>query len=542
MSADAIYYDVIIVGAGPAGLSCAIHLQQLAHKKNSSVKIAVLEKGNAVGAHILSGAVMDPSSLNTLLPDWTERAPTYFSPVHQDRLYHLTKKRAFRLLVPRLLRNKGHWIISLSALCRSLAEQATDMHIDIFTSTAVADLIYNTDQSAIIGVRTQDVGRAASGQPGPQFQRGIALYAKQVVLAEGARGSLAKKASAHFYPASTRRPQSYALGLKEVWEVAPERNAPGTVIHTSGWPFNQHATGGGFLYHMKEGLVSVGLIVNLNYKNPYLNPFLELQRFKHHPFIASQLKGGRCLEYGARAINKSGLQGWRPMTFPGGLLIGCNAGLLDSGRIKGIDHAITSGMIAATSISQALTNYQDQPITLTDYEPAIKQSKIYSALYKSRNIGAAHHLKHGHSIMLALEYYAWRGRAPWTLPYRHSSHLKPAAACRPIHYTAPDQTRSFDLTTQLARSGTRHKEQQPSHLVLKDPSLALTYHWPMFKGLEERYCPGGVYRFDHIDHVMQLSIQSIQCLHCKACDIMDPQQNITWQVPEGGDGPCYRLM
>lgn len=542
---ESMNFDVVIVGAGPAGLSAAIHYAQLCIKANKPYKICILEKGAEVGNHILSGAVFEPEVLNLLLPHWQQEGAPVETPVLRDQFQFLTPKHAFSLPVPPILRNTGNYIISLGLLCRWLKEQAEKLGIEIYPGFAASNIIYNTE-GCVIGVQTDDKGLNKARKPKANYHAGIDLFAKQTLFAEGCRGSLSQQLIAKFELAKNTQPQTYGLGLKEIWEVDPQKHKTGTVLHTVGWPLDQHTYGGGFIYHWAKNWVSIGLIVGLDYENPYLSPFEEFQRFKHHPAIQPLLEGGRCISYGARAINEGGWQSIPKLTFPGGMLIGCSAGFVNVAKIKGSHNAMRSGMLAAQTLFES--DFQQAAITeLPAFGQKIANSAIQQELYPVRNIRPA--FKKGLWAGLAyaaLDLYLLKGKTPWTF-YNHTDDtaLKPANMSKPIVYPKPDGKISFDKMKALSFSHVYNEENQPCHLILKNPLRAVEVNWEQYRGPEQRYCPAGVYEYvDYSNHTSgkKLEIHASNCIHCKACDIKDPTQNIVWTTPEGGGGPNYSNM
>ncbi len=532
--------DVLIVGAGPAGLSTAIRLQQLAQEKNQELTICVLEKGSDVGAHILSGAVLETRALDELIPDWKEKNAPLNTPAKNDRFLFLTKKLAFRLPTPPQMHNKGNYIVSLGLLCRWLAQQAENMGIEVYPGFAAAEILYHEDGS-VKGVATGDMGIGKDGTPGPNHEPGMELHAKQTIFSEGCRGSLTKQLFEKFSLRENAQPQTYGIGIKELWEIPEEKSRPGQIVHTAGWPLDKKTYGGSFLYHLEGNMVAVGFVVGLDYQNPYIMPYMEFQRFKHHKAIAKHLEGGKRISYGARAINEGGYQSIPKLTFPGGLLVGCSAGFVNVPKIKGTHTAMKSGMLAAEAVFDAINNDEKEAVA---YEVALKKSWIYKELYKVRNIRPAFKFGfHWALLYSAIDTYLFRGCAPWTFKH-HDDHsaIKPAKNYQPIDYPKPDGVLSFDRLTNLAFSGVHHEENQPAHLHLKNPDIAISVNHAEYASPEEKFCPAGVYEVVEEDGVKQMQINAQNCVHCKTCDIKDPTQNINWVTPEGGGGPNYAMM
>lgn len=546
-------FDILIVGAGPAGLCAAIRLAQLNKNLPKPLSICVLEKGAYVGAHILSGAVLEPDTLNELLPTWQDSLIDKITPVTQDEFWLLSAKRSFSLPILPSMHNQGNFIISLSQLCQWLANQAEGMGVNIFPGFPASRLLF--DQKKVIGVQTQDSGLNKDNIPGPRFQPGIELYAKQILLAEGCRGSLTEEVIQIYQLRQIRQtdssqstagridPQTYAIGVKELWEIESKNHVPGKVIHTIGWPLDQRTYGGSFIYHWGTNKIALGLVVGLDYQNPTLDPFAELQRLKQHPKIKSLLANGRCIEYGARALNEGGWQSIPNLTFPGGMILGCAAGFMNVAKIKGIHNALLSGKIAAETISQHYSRLEPG-LEITEYRHQVKQSKIMRELYKVRNVRPGFHrgLWPG-LINAAIDQLLFRGKAPWTFHYTPDYlSLKPIKAVKKIHYPDPDRKLTFDKLTQLTLSNTFHHENEPCHLKLKDASIAISINYEQFGSPEQFYCPAAVYEIVQENIQPKLQINFVNCLHCKACDIKDPTQNIIWMTPEGGDGPKYSQL
>lgn len=546
MERESMEFDVVIVGAGPSGLSSAIRLRQLAEQQGREISVCVLEKGSEIGAHILSGAVMEPRALDELLPDWKERGAPLNMAVAEDRLLLLGKTRATRLPTPPQMNNHGNYIVSLGNVCRWLGEQAEAMGVEIFAGFAAAEVLYHED-GRVKGVATGDMGVGKDGEQTANYQRGYELHAKQTIFAEGCRGSLTKTLFEKFDLRDDADSQTFGIGIKELWEVAPENHHPGRVVHTIGWPLDTGTYGGSFLYHLEDNQVAVGFVIGLDYTNPHLSPFDEFQRFKTHPAIRPTFEGGRRISYGARAINEGGLQSIPKLTFPGGVLVGCTAGFLNVPKIKGSHTAMKSGMLAAEAVFDLLGVEGDAaPAEADAYEASIRSSWIWDELHRVRNIrpGFRWGMWAG-LINAAIDTYIFRGKAPWTLRH-HPDHtsLKKASDAPKIDYPKPDGEVSFDRLSSVFISNTNHEENQPAHLTLKDDGVPITVNLELYDAPEQRYCPAGVYEIIREDDGSnpQLQINAQNCVHCKTCDIKDPTQNINWVVPEGGGGPNYPNM
>jgi len=532
-------YDVIIVGAGPSGLAAAIRLKQQAIKNNQDITVCILEKGAQVGSHLLSGAVLDPKSLKTLLPDTWKKAPLQ-TPVSQDKFYYLNSKRAYRLPTPPQMRNRHNFIISLGELGQFLATQAEALGCEIYPGFAATELLSNS-QNQIIGVSTGPVGINKLGEKTPKYQPSMYLHAKQTLFAEGCRGELSQQLINKFKLRNGVEPQTYGLGIKEIWRVSPEKHSLGEVVHTVGWPLDNATYGGSFIYHMKDNQIALGFVIGLDYENPWLSPFEEMQRFKTHPFIRSLLENGERLSFGARALNEGGWQSIPRLTFPGGALIGDSAGFLNVPQIKGIHASIQSGIFAADACAKLLKEQTSAPIEITSYSEKFKQSSLAKELYAVRNIrpGFRYGLLAG-LANAAFETYITRGHTPWTLQH-HVDHtmLKKAGETPQINYPKPDGKLTFDRLSSIYLTNTHHEENQPVHLKLKQPELAITLNYATYASPETRYCPAAVYEIVQQDNQPTLKINAANCIHCKTCDIKDPKQNIVWTAPEGGGGPNY---
>ncbi|NKB21597.1 MAG: NAD(P)-binding protein [Alphaproteobacteria bacterium] len=543
MERESMEVDVVIVGAGPSGLSAAIRLAQLAAENDTELTICLLEKGSEVGAHILSGAVLEPKALNELIPDWKEKGAPLNTEAADDNFLFLTKTGSIRMPTPPQMHNKGNYIVSLGNVCRWLKEQAEELGVQIFEGFAAAEILYD-DEGAVAGVATGDMGVGEDGKPKDGFTPGYELQAKYTFFAEGCRGSLTKELFEKFDMRSDADPQSYALGIKELWEIDPEQHQQGRILHTIGWPLDTKTYGGSFLYHLEDNQVAVGFVTGLDYRNPHLSPFEEFQRFKTHPSIRPIFEGGRRIAYGARALNEGGFQSIPELTCPGGAIIGCAAGFLNVPKIKGSHNAMKTGMIAAEAAFAALRN--DGGKVLEDYPTALKKSWVWDELYRVRNIRPSFRWGMWAGLLYsAIDTFLLRGKAPWTFK-QHADHtsLLPASGAPKIEYPKPDGEVSFDRLSSVYISNTNHEEDQPVHLTLKDTSVPISVNLEKYDAPEQRYCPAGVYEIveDDADGGPKLQINAQNCVHCKTCDIKDPTQNINWVVPEGGGGPNYPNM
>ncbi len=543
MAREKMEYDVVIVGAGPSGLSAAIRLRQLAAESGREISVCVVDKGAEVGAHILSGAVLEPRALVELFPDWKTRGAPLNTPVTHDSFMVLTAAGAIKLPTIKQLHNRGNYIVSLGNLCRWLAKEAEALGVEIYAGFAAAEVLY--DDGRVIGVATGDMGIGKDGQPTENHQPGVELHGRQTLFAEGCRGSLTKTLFERFGLREAADPQTFGLGIKELWDIDPAKHQAGLVVHTCGWPLDHKTYGGSFLYHLENNQVAVGFVVGLDYANPYLSPFEEFQRFKTHRQIRPFFEGGRRVAYGARALNEGGFQSIPRLTFPGGALIGCTAGFLNVPKIKGTHTAMKSGMVCAEAMFAAL-GADPAPVEVGDYAERLKKSWLWEELYRARNIRPAFRWGMWPGLLYAgFDALILRGRAPWTFRH-HPDHetLRPKDRARPIDYPKPDGKIAFDRLSSVFLSNTNHEENQPAHLKLKDPRAAIAHNLALYDAPEQRYCPAGVYEIvrDADGSNPRLQINAQNCVHCKTCDIKDPLQNIDWVVPEGGGGPNYPNM
>lgn len=536
-------YDVVIVGGGPSGLAAAIRLKQRAAAAGEELAVCVVEKGSEIGAHILSGAVFEPRALNELIPDWKEKGAPLNTPAVEDNFLFLTETGSFKLPTPPQMHNHGNYIISLGNLCRWLGQQAEELGVEIYPGFAAAEVLYDED-GAVKGIATGDMGISRDGEQTANYQPGVELHARQTIFAEGCRGSLSKGLMEKFSLRDGVDPQTYGIGIKELWEIDPAKHQAGKIIHTIGWPVKSDTYGGSFLYHLENNQIVVGYVIGLDYTNPHLSPFEEFQRFKQHPAVRPFFEGGRRVAYGARAINEGGWQSLPKLTFPGGCLVGCTAGFLNVPKIKGSHLAMKSGMLAADAVFDHLTSGADSK-EATAYSTAIENSWVAEELKAVRNIRPSFHYGLWAGLVYsAIDTYLFKGKAPWTFRNRADhSQLKKASEAPRIAYPKPDGKISFDRLSSVFLSATNHEEDQPIHLQLKDPSKAIAVNWSLYESPETRYCPAGVYEvLDDPTTGKRLQINAQNCVHCKTCDIKDPTQNINWVVPQGGGGPNYPNM
>jgi len=546
---ESMAYDVLIVGAGPAGLSAAIRLKQLCAEHGQDISVCVVEKGSEVGAHILSGAVMEPRAMNELFPDWKEKGAPLNTPVEHDRFLILTRYNHIHIpnfALPAELHNHGNYIVSLGNVCRWLGKQAEELGVEIYPGFAAAEVLYHEDGS-VKGIATGNMGVGKDGKPKDSFAPGMELHAKYTLFAEGARGSLTKTLFEKFNLRADCDPQTFGIGLKELWEIDPAKHQPGLVVHTAGWPMDMSTYGGSFMYHLENNQVAVGFVVALDYANPYLYPFEEFQRFKTHEAVRPYFEGGKRIAYGARAINEGGFQSIPKLVFPGGALIGCTAGFLNVPKIKGSHNAMKTGMLCAEAVFERLTNGDEGRGVLDNYVEKFERSWVYEELYKVRNFRPAFHWGLLPGLALGgLELLVLRGKSPWTLGHGKPDHERTGKKTdyTPIEYPKPDGKITFDRLSSVFISATNHEEDQPVHLQLKDPSVAIKVNLELYDAPEQRYCPAGVYEIvrDNEGNNPRLQINAQNCVHCKTCDIKDPTQNINWVVPEGGGGPNYPNM
>ena len=538
---ESMEFDVVIVGAGPAGLSASIQLKKLAQENNLDVSVCVVEKGSEVGAHILSGAVLEPRTLSELIPDWENQGAPLNTPATDDRFFYLSTHKSFRLPTPPPMKNHGNYIISLGAFCRWLGTKAEELGVEIYPGFAASEILIDADNK-VYGIATGDMGLDVDGNPTDTYEPGVELHSKFTLFGEGCRGSLAKILMETYNLEENSDPQTYAVGIKELWEISSDQHKPGQITHTIGWPLDQNTYGGSFVYHLENNQVAIGFVVGLDYQNPFLSPFDEFQRFKTHPLIRPILEDGKRISYGARALVEGGYQSLPKLTFPGGALIGDSAGFLNVPKIKGTHTAMKSGMLAAESLINTLG---EEPVQeLFSYRESIEKSWLWKELKSVRNIRPSFKLGlWGGLAYSAIDSYIFRGKAPWTFHHEYDhNQLKFAAKAQKIDYPKPDGVITFDKLSSVFLSNTNHQEGQPIHLVIKDADIPLKVNFEKYDGPEARFCPAGVYEYVKESGTTRLQINASNCVHCKTCDIKDPSQNITWTSPQGGDGPNYPNM